>query len=212
MILSENELGVKMIERQRRHGALRIWFLDEPPIRPLVALVSVIAVLLALPRAAAAAIVRPEPVILVVLAAIVIVGLLGLRSGGPVGRALGVGATVILVAVALGLLIALPASSYVDQICADGCVVAPGPNAVSTGPIMLAWTITGLANLVPIVVGIWLARRLNAWLNGESSPEPRSHASSDELASRVAAGPNRTQLKNVRLIRGMRTALFPWRH
>jgi len=108
--------------------------------------------------------------------------------------------------------IALPASSYVDQICADGCVVALGANAVSTGPIMLAWTITGLANLVPIVVGIWLAQRLNAWLNGESSPEPRSHASSDELASRVAAGPNRTQLKNVRLIRGMRTALFPWRH
>lgn len=201
-----------MLQGEPQHTSTWSRLVDGVPVRPLVALASVIALVATVPRFMAEAMARGEPVVVLGLVLVAVAGLVGARSGGAAGRILAATATAIVVTVAVSLVTAMPADHYVDQICASGCVVAPQAGGESTGPVLQAWIITGLANLVPIVAGLWVAGRLNRWMAGEDEPAAPEKVSSDTIANRVSTGAYRTQLKNVRLIRGMRTALFPWRH
>ena len=201
-----------MRQRSRRRSSWR-WLIIDPPVRPIVALIAAFALLLTLPRVVAEGIARLDVAVLGLVALIALVGCIGTRIRGTFGRASATVASALLVTAATSLVTALPAAGYVDRICADGCVAPWGLGAVSTGPVLEAWFVTGLANLAPMVVGVWVATRVDRWLLGpDAIDEARHpHAGPDAIGNRVAAGTYRTQRHNARTVLGMRTPTFPWR-
>lgn len=199
------------LDRPRSQSTWRR-LLDEPPVRPFVAVASILALLLVVPRAVADALARLEPAVLLALSVLVLIGVVGARAGGRLGRGLAVTSTVLVVMAAVGLVTARPAGQFVDGICAAGCVVQPVPNSDAIGPVLEAWFITGLANLVPIVVGLWAGGRVAGLLLGEDAPIGHPVESMATIEHRVETGPLRLQRHSARIITGMRLPIWPWRH